>query len=85
MTQARGRRSLGANLLLIAAIVVLAVLGWKLEKAAQDWLWQFFSHISPWMLWVLAVVVPSIPVIYTVIVWWHARDKKSAHELREDV
>lgn len=65
------------------AVVLLFVLS-RLQRVAQDWLMQVFGQMSPWILWTLVVVVPAIPVIYTLIVWWHSRHSTPSSDSKED-
>lgn len=76
------------NWISTAAAIGVAVLAFlvmsRVARAGQDWLMHEFGQLSPWMLWTLVVVVPAIPVAYTLTVWWRSRRATPSRDSKED-
>jgi hypothetical protein len=65
------------------AVVLLFVLS-RAQRVLQDWLMQVFGQMSPWILWTLVLVLPAIPVVYTLTVWLRSRYSTPSSDSKED-
>ena len=84
MTNVRSPRSWISTAATIGVAVIAFLVIPQVARVVQDWLMHAFGQLSPWMLWTLVVVVPAIPVVYTLTVWLRSRRSTPSRDSKED-
>lgn len=70
-------RLLALALSLAAAVALLGV-----QRRGQVLLLEQVQRLPPVALWLLVVVVPTVPITYVLVVWWRARSRADVETLR---